>query len=178
MRPVKCASHCPYSSAMAALEQSQNLMSTVPSRGSTWGNQETLDLLDNDIWRTEKIQYMFEGPISNTHVYGEIAKLLKERGWDRTKVQIATKMRKMRQAYFKAKTTNARSGQGRVDVQFWSHLDDILGDRPITTPHWTVGSHTPQSDDTADEEESSPPTDQDTVEDTLASVDHSKLCIV
>ena len=77
MRHVKCASHCPYSLAMAALEQSQNLMSIVPSRGSAWGNQETLDLLD--IWRTEKIQYMFEGPISNTHVYGEIAKLLKER---------------------------------------------------------------------------------------------------
>ncbi|XP_066286932.1 zinc finger and SCAN domain-containing protein 29-like [Branchiostoma lanceolatum] len=129
------------------------------SRGKIWGEAETRCLIG--LWSDECVQAKLE-TWRNAMVIKKIVEGLAKEGFYRSPTQVKVKMREMRYKYRLAKKENERSGSGRISCPFYDEMEDILGDRPATTPHFTMQTVWP-SDDEVDGNEDEKDDDDDAV---------------
>ena len=97
-----------------------------------WTEKETLSLIEE--WGDEKIQEQLEGCTRNKAIYEKVARALDASGHSRTAVQCREKIKKLKRDYRKMKDHNGKTGRGRKKWHFYDKMDEILGDRPATTP--------------------------------------------
>ena len=97
-----------------------------------WTDKETF--LQIEEWGDEKIQEQLEGCSRNKAVYEKLARAMDASGYSRTAVQCREKIKKLKRDYRNRKDHNGKTGRGRKNWAFFEKMDEILGDRPATTP--------------------------------------------
>ena len=103
-------------------------------RGSTWDDKEIFLLIN--IWGEERIQEKLDSCVHKRPVFEKMAKCLAEQGFERTHKQINEKIKQLKKKYKQIKDANNVSGSGRKTWKFFNVVDEILGDRPISTPSY------------------------------------------
>ena len=119
------------------------MASVCTNRGTSWSDSEVRALIS--IWGESDIQEELDGAVRNRVVYEEIAKKMKEQGYDRDSGQCRNKIKNLKKEYKAVKDNNKETGRGRKTCKFFTELDHILGHRPATVPHSLLdtGSLTP-----------------------------------
>ena len=105
----------------------RNLNMSAP--GSTWNKEEILKLIE--IWGQEHIQRQLQECKRNQSVYEEVAKEMREAGYERTYQQCRDKIKKLKREYKKEKGRHNKTGDERTT---WDYFDAIYGQhtRPQT----------------------------------------------
>uniref|UniRef100_A0A8C5DNI8 Myb/SANT-like DNA-binding domain-containing protein n=1 Tax=Gouania willdenowi TaxID=441366 RepID=A0A8C5DNI8_GOUWI len=105
------------------------------ARGQTWSNDEVTTLID--IWADEHISRMLLETHKNKEVFRMFSQRLAARGFHRSGDQCRTKVKKLRQQYYKVRDSlqkGALSVEEREKFPLYNDLDDILGSRPPSSP--------------------------------------------
>ena len=102
------------------------------SRDSTWSDAEVSALID--VWGEADIQEQLDGATRNQTIFVNIAKKLKESGYDRDWQQCRAKIKNLKAEYKKVKDYNGVTGNVRKSFKFYQKLDEILGHRPASSP--------------------------------------------
>ena len=102
------------------------------SRGSTWSDAEVSVLIT--VWGEADVQEQLDGATRNQTIFANIAKKLKESGYDRDWQQCRAKIKNLKAEYKKVKDHNGVTGNGRKSFKFYQKLDEILGHRPASAP--------------------------------------------
>ena len=105
------------------------------------------------IWGEGNVQEELDGAVRNKVVYVNIAKKMKEQGYDRDWQQCRTKIKNLKKDYRTTKDHNGQTGRGRKTCRFFKELDNILGHRPASVPAVLLDTGTSNSTG-ADSEES------------------------
>ena len=106
--------------------------------GTTWNKAETLKLIA--IWGEEHIQKKLQECKKNQSVYDEVAKEMKDSGYDRSYQQCRDKIKKLKGEYKKEKDRHEDTGEGRTTWEYFDAMDVILGHRPSTRPPIVIDS--------------------------------------
>lgn len=83
-----------------------------------WTDTETRALLY--IRQDEEISRQISGTVRDSLIYAEISRLLRAQGIHRTKRQVTTKLKTLKQKFLKIHQHHKNSGHGRV---YWSYYD-------------------------------------------------------
>ncbi|XP_078018273.1 uncharacterized protein LOC144458762 [Epinephelus lanceolatus] len=105
------------------------------SRSNTWGEEETRFILQ--IWADDRIKAELERTHRNTETFQLFAERMREGGYERTAEQCHRKLKKLRQAYNKARDAIRKTGASSNEKDkcpFYDQLDGILGTRPTSSP--------------------------------------------
>ena len=70
----------------------------------------------------------------NKVIYEEIAKKMREQGYNRDSEQCRNKVKNLKKHYREVKDNNKETGRGRKTFRYFEELDLILGHRPATVP--------------------------------------------
>ncbi|XP_065135689.1 uncharacterized protein [Paramisgurnus dabryanus] len=111
-----------------------------------WTDSETKALLS--IRATEDISQQISGTVRDSLIYGEIARLLRAQGIQRSQRQVTTKLKTLKKKFMKIHEHHKNSGLSKV---YWSYYDlckSIWGTRrPVkpSVPHTNVKLEEPQS---------------------------------
>ena len=70
----------------------------------------------------------------NKVIYDEIARKMREQGYNRDTEQCRNKVKNLKKHYREVKDNNKETGRGRKTCKFFEELDLILGHRPATVP--------------------------------------------
>ncbi|XP_055068194.1 uncharacterized protein [Misgurnus anguillicaudatus] len=111
-----------------------------------WTDSETKALLS--IRATEDISQQISGTVRDSLIYGEIARLLRAQGIQRSQRQVTTKLKTLKKKFMKIHEHHKNSGLSKV---YWSYYDlckSIWGTRrPVkpSVPHNNVKLEEPQS---------------------------------
>ena len=70
----------------------------------------------------------------NKVIYDEIARKMREQGYNRDTEQCRKKVKNLKKHYREVKDNNKETGRGRKTCKFFEELDLILGHRPATVP--------------------------------------------
>ncbi|XP_033126392.1 trihelix transcription factor ASIL1-like, partial [Anneissia japonica] len=97
-----------------------------------WTDGATRALIN--IWGEDNIQQGLDGTRRNASTYAEIAKKLKECGYDFTSKQIINKCKNLRRQYTAAKDANNKSGNPPSEWVYFEEMDKIFGERPVSRP--------------------------------------------
>lgn len=101
-----------------------------------WSREETLDLLS--IWADQNIQRMLETGNQNSqkNAWHAIVKDFKKRGYNRSKVQVKGKLKRLRLEYEKEAAVFRPTGSegGEHDFEFWDEMHPILSSRHSSNP--------------------------------------------
>lgn len=81
-------------------------------------NKEILRLLDGKRYR-------------NGDIFKIVEEELKKRGFQKTVLQIRTKFKTLKAAYYKVKRHNNTSGADKLTCPFYEELDELLHVRPM-----------------------------------------------
>ena len=108
------------------------IMASSGSRGSMWSDNEVRALIA--IWGESDVQEELDGATRNKVVFQEIAKKLKEQGYNRDLEQCRNKIKNIKKEYRIVKDNNGETGRGRKTCKFYRELDAILGHRPASVP--------------------------------------------
>ena len=81
------------------------------SRGSTWSDAEVSALIT--VWGEADVQEQLDGATRNQTIFANIAKKLKESGYDRDWQQCRAKIKNLKAEYKKVKDHNGVTGNGR-----------------------------------------------------------------
>ncbi|KAG6931098.1 zinc finger with KRAB and SCAN domains 2 [Chelydra serpentina] len=95
-----------------------------------WTTAELLDLIS--IWGEESVQSQLPVTHRNWDTYGQIFRVLCEKGYDQDTLQCRVKIKELRQVYQKAWETNHRSGGVPKTCNFYKELNAILGGDPTS----------------------------------------------
>ncbi len=109
-----------------------SIVAPTTNRGTAWSDCEVRVLIG--IWGENDIQEELDGAIRNKIVYEQIAKKMREQGYERDIIQCRNKIKNLKKDYRTAKDNNNETGRGRKTCKFFNELDSILGHRPATTP--------------------------------------------
>ncbi len=83
-----------------------------------WTDTETRALLY--IRQDEEISRQISGTVRDSLIYAEISRLLRAQGIHRTKRQVTTKLKTLKQKFLKIHQHHKNNGHGRV---YWSYYD-------------------------------------------------------
>ena len=108
--------------------------------GTTWSKEETLKLIE--VWGQEAIQKQLQECKRNQTVYEEVAKEMREAGYERTYQQCRDKIKKLKGEYKKEKDKQGRTGEGRTSWDYFDAMDAVLGHRPATRPPVVIDTST------------------------------------
>lgn len=108
--------------------------------GTTWSKEETLKLIE--VWGQETIQKQLQECKRNQTVYEEVAKEMREAGYERTYQQCRDKIKKLKGDYKKEKDKQGRTGEGRTSWDYFDAMDAVLGHRPATRPPVVIDTST------------------------------------
>ena len=117
--------------------------------GTTWNKAETLKLIA--IWGEEHIQKKLQECKKNQSVYDEVAKEMKDSGYDRSYQQC----RDIKASTRRRKTGMRILGRGRTTWEYFDTMDAILGHRPSTRPPIATDSLDTDTVDTVSSTQSS-----------------------
>ena len=106
--------------------------------GTTWSKAETLKLIA--IWGEERIQKKLQECKKNQSVYDEIAKEMRDSGYERSYQQCRDKIKKLKGEYKKEKDRHGDTREGRTTWEYFDAMDAILGHRPSTKPPVVIDS--------------------------------------
>ena len=70
----------------------------------------------------------------NKVIYDEIARKMREQGYNRDTEQCRNKVKNLKKHYREVKDNNKETGRGRKTCKFFEELDLILGHRLATVP--------------------------------------------
>jgi hypothetical protein len=101
-----------------------------------WSDDETDTLID--VWASGAVLSIFDGQDKNGKAYEYIAKQMQELGFNRSLVQVQTKVKSLRKSFHHAKDAVGKSGAGpdeatRICPQY-SRLHSFLGTKPLVCP--------------------------------------------
>ena len=103
------------------------------NRGSFWSDEEVHLLVS--IWADEKIQQQLDSCVCKRPICEKMAMCLKEESnFDRTYLQIKEKIKQLKKTYRGIKDNNGASGRRRRTFNLFQHIDECMGDRPLTQP--------------------------------------------
>ncbi|XDV35327.1 hypothetical protein PO909_005298 [Leuciscus waleckii] len=111
-----------------------------------WTDTETRALLY--IRQDEEISRQISGTVRDSLIYAEISRLLRAQGIHRTKRQVTTKLKTLKQKFLKIHEHHKNTGHGRVYWNYYDLCKSIWGsNRPTNTltPHNNVKLEEPQS---------------------------------
>lgn len=128
------------------------MASSSSSPGSIWSRAETVKLIS--LWGQEEIQLKLH-ECKNKSIYEEVAKDMKDSGYDRNFQQCRDKVKKLKVEYKKVKDKKKKTGTGKPTWEFFDDMDNILGDRPSTVPPVVLDSLDIDETEHQDLEESS-----------------------
>ena len=97
-----------------------------------WTDNEVKALIG--LWGESDVQEELDGAVRNKVVYEEIAKKMRQQGYNRDWGQCRNKIKNLKKEYRVVKDNNKETGRGRKTCKFFSELDRILGHRPATVP--------------------------------------------
>ena len=100
--------------------------------GATWSKDEILKLIE--MWGQETIQKQLQECKRNQSIFEDVAKQMREAGYERTFQQCREKIKKLKGEYKKEKDKHNRTGEGRTNWDYFEAMDAILGHRPATQP--------------------------------------------
>ncbi|KAK7925646.1 hypothetical protein WMY93_007956 [Mugilogobius chulae] len=96
-----------------------------------WSVSDTNTLLE--LLKEMKIVQRLDGrKVRNNELFIQVHERLKEAGIERTIEQIKNRWKSLKSAYYKAKTQNNRSGSDPSSFPFYSLMDDLMGERPLS----------------------------------------------
>ncbi|XP_043097260.1 uncharacterized protein si:dkey-6e2.2 isoform X1 [Puntigrus tetrazona] len=125
-----------------------------------WTDTETRALLY--IRQDEEISRQISGTVRDSLIYAEISRLLRAQGIHRTKRQVTTKLKTLKQKFLKIHEHHKNSGHGRVYWNYYDLCKSIWGsNRPTDalTLHNNVKLEEPQSTSIEDARNESRSTD-------------------
>ncbi|XP_067314638.1 uncharacterized protein si:dkey-6e2.2 [Pseudorasbora parva] len=125
-----------------------------------WTDTETRALLY--IRQDEEISRQISGTVRDSLIYAEISRLLRAQGIHRTKRQVTTKLKTLKQKFLKIHEHHKNSGHGRVYWNYYDLCKSIWGsNRPTNTLnlHSSVKLEEPQSTSIEDARNESTSTD-------------------
>lgn len=97
-----------------------------------WTDTETRALLY--IRQDEEISRQISGTVRDSLIYAEISRLLRAQGIHRTKRQVTTKLKTLKQKFLKIHEHHKNSGHGRVYWNYYDLCKSIWGSgRPTNT---------------------------------------------
>ncbi|EMP28815.1 Zinc finger and SCAN domain-containing protein 29 [Chelonia mydas] len=137
-------------------------------KSPAWSNGKVLDLIS--VWGKEAVQSQLCSSRRNYDTFGQISRVMMERGHDRDAQQCRVKEKELWNAYCKAREADHCSGAAPATCRFYKDLDAILGGDPTSTPSTTMDTSEPRSTRREEEEESGSKGAEEE-EDTLASLD-------
>ncbi|XP_071080642.1 eukaryotic translation initiation factor 3 subunit J-like [Haliotis cracherodii] len=129
-----------------------------PSRkGQSWTDEETECLLS--VWNEKNVEEQLGDPKKNkSAIYVIIAQEMKIHGFEKNAAQCKIRMHTLKRTYWDCKKNQKISGTGRKVCRDYHLLNEILGQRPSTSPVKVVESmgraQSLASDDTPDNSES------------------------
>ncbi|XP_048055041.1 receptor-type tyrosine-protein phosphatase T isoform X12 [Megalobrama amblycephala] len=125
-----------------------------------WTDTETRALLY--IRQDEEISRQISGTVRDSLIYAEISRLLRAQGIHRTKRQVTTKLKTLKQKFLKIHEHHRNSGHGRVYWNYYDLCKSIWGSNRLTntlTLHNNVKLEEPQSTSIEDARNESRSTD-------------------
>ncbi|XP_073216301.1 zinc finger protein with KRAB and SCAN domains 2-like [Lepidochelys kempii] len=131
-----------------------------------WSNGEVLDLIS--VWEEEAVQSQLRSSHRNYDTFGQISRDMMERGHDRDALQCRSNVKKLQNAYRKAREANRHSGAAPTSCQVYKELDAILGGDPTSIPRITMDTSEPSATRQEDQSRSK---GAEAEEDTPASLD-------
>ena len=123
--------------------------------GATWSKEQILKLIE--IWGQETIQKQLQECKRNQSIFEEVAKQMREAGYERTFQQCREKIKKLKGDYRKEKDKHNKTGEGRTNWDYFEAMDAILGHRPATVVIDTSESATPALETQEKDEEGEQP---------------------
>ena len=121
-------------------DERKKLSEMSTGAGTTWSKEETLKLIE--VWGQEAIQKQLQECKRNQTVYEEVAKEMREAGYERTYQQCRDKIKKLKGDYKKEKDKQGRTGEGRTSWDYFDAMDAVLGHRPATRPPVVIDTST------------------------------------
>jgi hypothetical protein len=109
----------------------KSLKSMKPDKvkGSNWTDIETSSFIALCI--EKRIIKLMDGKRhKHIDIYKSLEPNMKEMGFIKTGAQMKTKMKHLKEAYFKCKRNNSVSGADRISFSFYDEMDQLLGGRP------------------------------------------------
>ena len=97
-----------------------------------WSDAEVSALIA--VWGEANIQEQLDGASRNQTIFVNIAKKLKESGYDRDWQKCHAKTKNLKAEYKKVKDHNGVTGNRRKSFKFYQKVDEILGHRPAFAP--------------------------------------------
>ncbi|XP_071092735.1 myb/SANT-like DNA-binding domain-containing protein 2 [Haliotis cracherodii] len=126
------------------------------THGQCWTDEETECLLS--VWNEKNVEEQLEDPKKNkSAIYVIIAQEMKIHGFDKNAAQCKIRMHTLKRTYWDCKKNQKISGKSRKVCRHYHLLNEILGQRPSTSPVKVVESmgraQSLASDDTPDNSE-------------------------
>ncbi|XP_071652856.1 uncharacterized protein [Temnothorax longispinosus] len=98
-------------------------------KGLNWTDIETQIFIELCIEK-RIIQLMDGKRHKHIDIYKSLEPNMKEMGFIKTGAQMKTKLKHLKEAYFKCKRSNSVSGAARMSFKFYDAMDQLLGGRP------------------------------------------------
>ncbi|KYN28556.1 hypothetical protein ALC57_02025, partial [Trachymyrmex cornetzi] len=102
--------------------------STHPRKGSNWTDTETTILIELCIEK-RIIQLMDGKRHKHIDIYKSLEPKMKEMGFIKTGAQMKTKLKHLKEIYFKCKRNNSVSGANRMSFPFYDAMEELFGGR-------------------------------------------------
>lgn len=96
-----------------------------------WSRQETTTFLQ--LCLDEKVPQLLDGKKFRTNeTFLSIKTIMDTLNFERTTHQLIEKYRRLKSQFIEAKNHNNRSGQNRMQFEYYDEMDRLLGGRPVS----------------------------------------------